>query len=164
MGYWCCGQTEPHREAAATHFLGLAGYETYCPRLKLVRPRRGRKVVSHPPLFPSYLFIAITAGWWNARWCPGIVKLLTAGDAPMPVPDSLIFEIKSRERGGLVELPRREKFKAGDRVRILQGPFEGHLGLYAGMRPHERVLVLLALLGGEQRVELPKADIEAVRS
>ena len=82
----------------------------------------------------------------------------------MPVPDSLIFEIKSRERGGLVELPRREKFKAGDRVRILQGPFEGHLGLYAGMRPHERVLVLLALLGGEQRVELPKADIEAVRS
>ena len=120
--------------------------------------------MSHPPLFPSYLFIAITAGWWNARWCPGIVKLLTAGDAPMPVPDSLIFEIKSRERGGLVELPRREKFKAGDRVRILQGPFEGHLGLYAGMRPHERVLVLLALLGGEQRVELPKADIEAVCS
>ena len=164
MGYWCCGQTEPHREAAATHFLGLAGYEVYCPRLRLVRPRRGRKVVSHPPLFPSYLFIAITAGWWNARWCPGIVKLLTAGDAPMPVPDSLIFEIKSRERGGLVELPRREKFKAGDRVRILPGPFEGHLGLYAGMRPHERVLVLLALLGGEQRVELPKADIEAVRS
>src|SRR6516164_475476 len=106
--YWCCAQTEPQREAAATHFLGLAGYEVYCPRLRLVRPRRGRKVVSHPPLFPSYLFIAITAGWWNARWCPGIVKLLTAGDAPMPVPDSLIFEIKSRERGGLVELPRRE--------------------------------------------------------
>ena len=151
MGYWCCGQTEPHREAAATHFLGLAGYEVYCPRLRLVRPRRGRKVVSHPPLFPSYLFIAITAGWWNARWCPGIVKLLTAGDAPMPVPDSLIFEIKSRERGGLVELPRREKFKAGDRVRILHGPFTGHLAIFADMRPR-------------QRVELPKADIEAVRS
>jgi hypothetical protein len=26
MGYWACAQTEPHREAAATHFLGLAGY------------------------------------------------------------------------------------------------------------------------------------------
>jgi len=164
VGYWCCGQTEPHREAAATHFLGLAGYEVYCPRLRFVRPRRGRQVVSHPPLFPSYLFIAITAGWWNARWCPGIVKLLTTGDAPMPVPDSLIAEIKSRERGGLVELPRRDGFKAGDQVRILAGPFEGHLGLYAGMRPHERVLVLLALLGGEQRVELARENIEAVRS
>ena len=164
MGYWCCGQTEPRREAAAQHFLQLGGFEVYCPRLRLVRPRRGRKVVSHPPLFPSYLFIRIISGWWAARWSIGMVRLLTAGDTPMPVPDSLIFEIKSRERGGLVELPRREKFKAGDRVRILQGPFEGHLGLYAGMRPHERVLVLLALLGGEQRVELPKADIEAVRS
>ena len=164
MGYWGCGQTEPRREAAAQHFLQLGGFEVYCPRLRLVRPRRGRKVVSHPPLFPSYLFIRIISGWWAARWSIGMVRLLTAGDTPMPVPDSLIFEIKSRERGGLVELPRREKFKAGDRVRILQGPFEGHLGLYAGMRPHERVLVLLALLGGEQRVELPKADIEAVRS
>jgi len=163
VGYWCCGQTEPHREAAATHFLGLAGYEVYCPRLRLVRPRRGRKVVSHPPLFPSYLFIAITAGWWNARWCPGIVKLLTAGDAPMPVPDSLIFEIKSRERGGLVELPRREKFKAGDRVRILHGPFTGHLAIFADMRPRQRVEILLQLLGGEQRVTLAKKDIEVVR-
>jgi hypothetical protein len=32
------------------------------------------------------------------------------------------------------------------------------------MRPHERVLVLLALLGGEQRVELARENIEAVRS
>ena len=164
MSYWACAQTEPLREAAATHFLGLAGYQVYCPRLRVVRPRRGgRKIVSRPALFPSYLFVLITAGWWNARWCPGIIRLLTAGDAPMPVSETLINEIKSRERGGLVELPRRDGFKAGDQVRILAGPFEGHLGLYAGMRPHERVLVLLALLGGQQRVELPKDSIEAVR-
>ena len=78
--------------------------------------------------------------------------------------DSLIAEIKSRERGGLVELPRRDAFKVGEQVRILAGPFEGRLGLYAEMRPHERVLVLLALLGGEQRVELARENIEAVRS
>ena len=46
----------------------------------------------------------------------------------------------------------------GDRVRILQVPFTGHLGLYAGMQLHERVLVLLAL----QRVELAKGDVETV--
>jgi len=159
MAYWCCGQTEPQREAAATHFLGLAGYEVYCPRLRLVRPRRGgRKVESHPPLFPSYLFIMITTGWWNARWCPGIVKLLTAGDAPMPVSDSLINEIKSRERNGLVMLPKREAFQ----VRITAGAFAGHLGLYQGMRARDRILVLLALLGGQSRVELDKDAVEAV--
>src|SRR6516164_2926043 len=161
--YWCCAQTEPKREAAATHFLGLAGYEVYCPRLRLVRPRRGRKVESRPPLFPSYLFVMITAGWWNARWCPGIVKLLANGDAPMVVPDGLIEEIKSRERGGLVELPRRDGLRPGEQVRVLQGPFAGHLGLYQGMRPHERVLVLLAVLGGQSRVELAKNAVEAVR-
>jgi len=32
-----------------------------------------------------------------------------------------------------------------------------------GMRAHERVLVLLALLGGQQRVELAKDDIELTR-
>jgi transcriptional antiterminator RfaH len=161
--YWCCAQTEPKREAAATHFLGLAGYEVYCPRLRLIRPRRGRKVESRPALFPSYLFVLITAGWWNARWCPGIVKLLANGDALMVVPDGLIEEIKSRERGGLIELPRRDGLRPGEQVRVLQGPFAGHLGLYQGMRPHERVLVLLAVLGGQSRVELAKNAVEAVR-
>ena len=49
------------------------------------------------------------------------------------------------------------------KVRILQGPFAGQLGLYAGMRANERVLVLLALLGGQQRVELAKDDVESAR-
>jgi transcription antitermination factor NusG len=61
----------------------------------------------------------------------------------------------------LIELPQRSG--PGDQVRILQGSFAGQLGLYAGMRAHERVLVLLALLGGQQRVELPKDDVEATR-
>ena len=69
-----------------------------------------------------------------------------------------------RERNGLIELPKRPGLKPGDQVRILQGPFAGHRGLYAGMRAHERVLVLLALFGGQQRVELGRDDIEAVRS
>jgi len=45
-------------------------------------------------------------------------------------------------------------------VRVTHGPFSGQLGLYQGQRPRERVLVLLALLGGQQRVTLPKDDIE----
>jgi hypothetical protein len=30
------------------------------------------------------------------------------------------------------------------------------------MRPHERVAILLSLLGGQQRVTLPKDDVEAM--
>ena len=163
MPYWACAQTEPQREAAAQHFLQLGGYTVYLPRLRVIRLRRRRKVTVTPALFPSYLFVQITNDWWSARWCPGVMRLLTAGDAPMPVPDALIAEIRSRERGGLVELPKPPGLRAGDRVRILAGPFCGHLGLYAAMKPHERVEVLLQLLGAAQRVTLPKGDIEPVR-
>ena len=83
------------------------------------------------------------------------------GIKPARVADHIIDDLRKRERNGLIELPQRSGLKLGDRVRVLHGPLAGQLGLFAGMRAHERVLVLLALLGGQQRVELPKDSIEA---
>jgi transcriptional antiterminator RfaH len=160
--YWACAQTEPRREAAAQHFLELAGYRTYLPRLRLVRPGRGRKIETRPPLFPAYVFVWIVEGWWSARWCPHIVRLIAAGDGPVHVSAAVVDEIKARERDGLVELPKREAFRVGDAVRVSHGPFAGCVGLYAGMRPHERVLILLALLGGQRPVELARGAVEAM--
>jgi hypothetical protein len=45
-------------------------------------------------------------------------------------------------------------------VKVLTGPFESQLALYAGMKPHQRVEVLLTLLGGQQRVSLSREAIE----
>jgi len=59
-------------------------------------------------------------------------------------------------------LPKREAFQVGDQVRITAGAFAGDLGLYQGMRARDRILVLLALLGGQSRVELDKDAVEAV--
>ena len=51
----------------------------------------------------------------------------------------------------------------GGRVDVnLQGPLHDQIGLLAALRPHERVLVLLQLLGGQQRVELARSAIDAV--
>jgi len=91
-----------------------------------------------------------------------LLGLIMGGTQPARVPDSVIAEIRARERGGLVDLPRREVFLTGEAVRVIQGPFAGHLALFAGQRPHDRVSVLLALLGGQQRVERPRDGIEAV--
>jgi hypothetical protein len=46
-------------------------------------------------------------------------------------------------------------------VQILAGPFRGHLAIYEGMAAHERVCVLLAVLGATQRTTLPKDDVAA---
>ena len=70
--------------------------------------------------------------------------------------------LRARETGGLIDLPRSPKFRPGDRLRVVSGPFAGHVGLYAGMKPRERVEVL-AILGGSQRVTLAAEAVEQAR-
>jgi transcriptional antiterminator RfaH len=160
MSFWACAQLQPQRERLALHCLALAGYATYLPRLRQHRVSRGRRIETTPALFPGYAFVLVELQWHAARWAPGVTRIVLDGAAPAKVPDAVIDEIRSRECNGLVELPPR--LKRGDPVRVLKGPFEGHLAIYAGMAPHERVAVLLALLGGRQRVTLPRGDVEAV--
>jgi transcription antitermination factor NusG len=58
-----------------------------------------------------------------------------------------------------VRLPKPPPFRSGDRVRVVRGPFEGHFGLYDGMAPHERIFVLLSMLGTQVRAEMAEADV-----
>ena len=162
--YWACAQVEPRRERLASHCLGLAGYEIYQPLLREQRRRRhgSRKITVTPPLFPGYLFVWVVRGWWDARWSPGVVRLIMDGLLPARVPDAVIGEIRSRERGGFVELTKPRGLRPGMRVRVVSGPLSEQIGMLAALRPHERVLVLLQLLGGQQRVELARNAIEAV--
>jgi transcriptional antiterminator RfaH len=160
--YWACAQLVVSQSALALHCLELAGYEVYVPRLRVYRRSYGRQIETHPPLFPGYCFVLVELQWHTARWAPGVVRLVLDGASPARVPDSVIAEIRSRERGGLVELPKPTGPQAGDYVRVLHGPFAGHPGIYAGMKPRQRVEILLQLLGGAQRVTLAKKDIEVV--
>jgi transcription antitermination factor NusG len=82
--------------------------------------------------------------------------LVLDGDRPAKVPDQVITDLRGRECNGLVDLPADPGFRRGDTVRIVRGLFAGQLALFEGQRPHERVAVLLQLLG---RVELSKGDI-----
>ena len=160
MSYWAAAQLQPQRDALALHCLHQAGFETYAPRLREPRTAHGRKVVRTPLLFPGYLFVLIHLQWHTARWAPGVVRLVMNGIGPAAVPEAVIEDLKARETGGLIDLPRPPKFRAGDRVRILHGPFIGHVGLFAGMKPRERIEVLLAILGGSQRVTLAADAVE----
>jgi transcriptional antiterminator RfaH len=160
--FWACAQLEPNRTALALHCLGLNGYEIYHPLIREQRRRHGRKIITTPPLFPGHAFVLIVSGWWSARWTAGVRRLVLDGEQPAHVPDDVIREIRSRERNGFVELPKPHGLVPGMRVKVLEGPLRERIGLLAALRPHERVLVLLHLLGGEQRVELARNAIEAV--
>ena len=74
---------------------------------------------------------------------------------------SVIDALKAREdEGGFIKLARRNCFSPGDKVRITEGAFTDNLALVEGVSDHERVAVLLDLLGRKVRV-LVGADLIA---
>ena len=167
MSYWAPARLQPQRERLALHCLGLAGYEIYLPRLRERRISRGRRITVTPPLFPGYCFVLIQLQWSRARWAPGVAALICNGASPAKVPDTVIEEIKSREVGGLIDLPKSLPavgLRPGAQVKILAGPFRGFVATLIGLRPRERVEALLMLLGGQQRVILPKSDVELAKN
>ena len=93
-----------------------------------------------------------------------------AGEEPAVLGDQIVDELKAREnRHGFIVLPKASRlngggpqFERGDQVRIKSGPMSGLSGLVEGMRPRERVEVLLELLGGLQRVEIAASAVERV--
>ena len=160
MAYWADARFQLKHERRALHFLRLAGFETYLPRLREQRVQYGRRVEVTPPLFPGYAFVVIELQWHAAHRAPGTLGLVMNGGGPAHVPDSVIAELRSRERNGLIELTKPRGPRVGSRVKVTVGPFAGQLGIYAGMKPHQRVEVLLTLLGGQQRVSLSREAIE----
>jgi transcriptional antiterminator RfaH len=169
MSYWSVARLQPQRERLALQCLALRGFTVYLPRIREMRTtsqvvgaagmRRRRGVEVERPLFPGYLFIFIELQWYDARTAPGVLRILLNGDQPAHVPDSVIDDIRKREVGGIVRLPKPPRLRPGDRVRVLRGPFEGHFGLYDGMAPHERIFVLLSLLGAQVRAEMAEGDV-----
>lgn len=161
MAYWAAAQLQPQRDQLALHFLKLFGFETYAPRIRDRRIVRSRKVIKTPLLFPRYAFVLIELQWTRAQYSPGVARLVMDGFGPAIVPDAVIASLKAREVSGLIELPPPPpRFRRGDWVRVRKGPFINRVGLYAGMRPHDRVAVLLQMLGGSRRAELAGGDVE----
>jgi len=148
--YWCAARLQPNREALALHCLALRGYATYLPRPREHRVVRGR-------------FVVIELQWHTAGWAPGTNGLVMSGNLPVRVPDAVIADLRAREVDGYVQLPKPRELRRGDRVCVTHGLLAGQLGIYAGMKPHQRVEVLLQLLGSMQRVTLPRGAIELTR-
>jgi|SRR5215831_680238 len=157
MTYWSVVQTLPSRERLACEQLRLLGYETYFPRIRFKKQGRWRTQL----LFPSYGFLRIVDDrWWSARWAIGVIQLLSVGQKPGIVKDEIVNEIRAQEgKDGFVKLAKAApKFTRGLAVRIVGGKLNGQLALFEGQTKHDRIKVLLQILGGFAVVELGQND------
>jgi transcriptional antiterminator RfaH len=90
-----------------------------------------------------------------------VSRLVCNGDVPAPVDNAIIASLKSRENAqGFIQLERRQ-FTPGDKVRVNEGVFADCLGLFEGMGDHERITILLELLGRKVRVALDQDFVVA---
>jgi transcriptional antiterminator RfaH len=161
---WYVVQTQVNGEAKAAQNLIQQGYEIYLPRY-LKRRRHARKVdFTAKPLFPRYMFVTIdmaTQRWRSIQSTFGVSHIVSSGDTPATVPDGVVASLKTREDDkGFIRLDFRPAFAPGDKVRVLAGAFMDSAGLFNGLADHDRVSILLDMLGRKVRVLLD-ADMVA---
>jgi transcriptional antiterminator RfaH len=155
---WFVVQTQVNSELKAAQNLGRQGYEVYLPRY-LKRRCHARKVdFAAKPLFPRYLFVAIdmaTQRWRSIQSTSGVSRLVCNGDDPAMVPEGVVHALQAREDDkGFIALQSKPAFASGDKVRVLAGAFTECAGLFHGLADHDRVSILLDLLGRKVRVLL----------
>ena len=103
-----------------------------------------------------------TQRWRSIRSTFGVSNLVCNGDEPASVAIGIIDALRKREdEKGFIILGKRQRFSAGDRVRVVEGAFADCLGLFEGMRDEERVTVLLDLLGRKVRVMIDELAVAA---
>lgn len=160
---WYVVQTQVNGEEKAAQNLLRQGYQIYLPRY-LKRRRHARKVdFTAKPLFPRYLFVAIdvaTQRWRSVQSTFGVTCLVCHGDHPVKLHESIVRALRAREdEKGFIRLVNKP-IAAGDKVRVLGGAFMNDSGLFNGLADHDRVSILLEMLGRKVRVFLD-ADMVA---
>ena len=162
MTAWYVVYTQAQAEARALDHLRRQGYSAYLPRYQKRRRHARRCVLVRRPLFPRYLFVALDL--LATRWRPilstvGVSDLVRHADMPTPVPDGIVEEIQEREDLGLFDTTRPGNFKAGDLVRVIEGPFAELIGRFHSMADAERVFVLFDLLERQVKTRLSSGVI-----
>jgi len=157
-GDWYVVQTRVNSEAKAARNLLQQGFEIYLPRYLKSRRHAGKTDKIAAPLFPRYLFVQIdlaTQRWRSIQSTIGVSHLVQNGMKPAPVAQEVLASIKSREdRKGFVKMEPHAQFAVGARVRVLAGAFVDSFGLFDGFGDHDRVAILLDLLGRKVRVSI----------
>lgn len=161
--HWYVLHTKSRHENVVFDGLNRKKVEAFLPKTFKRSIRKDRRVVLNVPLFPGYLFLktALTPEWHlQILKTVGAVKLIGNREGPVPVPDMVIESLKIMTAAQTeAELLIGTRFKKGDPVVVIKGPFAGVQGFFARYKGADRIIVEIDALGQFAAVEVSADDV-----
>lgn len=143
---------------------GLSGkcLEAFLPKVLVRSKRRDRNKMIRVPLFPGYVFVKTDLNpneHLQILKTVGAVRLIGSSHGPVPVPDENVESLKIMVAGDR-EVITGTRYKKGDKVMVVNGPFTGVIGTFDRYRGKGRVQVHIEALGQYAAAEVDEDDIE----
>ena len=157
---WYLVYTKPRQERIAYENLCRQGYKVYLPRFEK-KTKAGARVYA---LFPRYLFIRLTDhvdNWRPIRSTIGVSRTIKFGGKAISVPDDLIDALRARENQAGLQPMREKPLQRGDRVIFKDGALRDYEAIFHHAAGHDRVVVLMKILGEQTPMTVSAKEIEA---
>ncbi len=137
--------------------------EILIPTEKVVEMRGGRRVVTTKQVYPGYVLIhmEMNPNTWQVVKNTDKVMGFVPPHKPQPMPEEDVTRIRAQMEDAAVAPKMRQKFRAGESVRIIHGPFNGFQGVVDAVDPERsRLKVMVTIFGRSTPVELEFLEVE----
>ncbi len=160
QGEWFALQVRIRAEHQVATVLRTKGYEEFLPTHGVTK----KKDSSPLPLFPGYVFCRINP---NAHGrivtTPGVIRFVQFGGKPAPIDPEEIRSVQLIVNSG-VPICVSHGLQLGDSVYIQKGPLRGAVGVLAGIRSKQRLIVSITMMMRTVIAEIDPEWVKAARS
>ncbi|HSN95537.1 MAG TPA: transcription termination/antitermination protein NusG [Anaerolineaceae bacterium] len=137
-------------------------FDVVIPTQEEIEVRDGKRRTVERHVFPGYVLVNLILSeesWFVVRNTPGVTGFVGMGDDPTPLRPEEVQSILKRMED---EAPTyKVSFHAGERVRIVDGPFNDFRGTVAEINmERSKIRVMVNFFGRETPVELDFLQVE----
>ena len=137
-------------------------FDVVVPTQEEIEVRDGKRRTVERHIFPGYVLVNMILteeSWYVVRNTPGVTGFVGMGNNPTPLRPEEVAQIVKRMEA---EAPTvKVTFKVGERIRIIDGPFNDFRGVVAEIdMERTKVRVMVSFFGRETPVELDFLQVE----
>jgi transcriptional antiterminator NusG len=137
-------------------------FDVVVPTEEEIEVRDGKRRTVERRVFPGYILVQMILtedSWYVVRNTPGVTGFVGMGNEPTPLRPEEVAQIVKRMEA---EAPRvKVTYKLGQKVRIIDGPFNDFIGTVADLdMERAKVRVMVSFFGRETPVELDFLQVE----